>query len=332
MHIPEGMALYCNQQIASQLEALARSLAGKGGKDKWRAKTYFSAADAIRRYPVAIQSGKQAQDEIKGVGKTTAERIDEFLRKGSVMLESRQEDTTPDFDKASVIALFTKLHGVGDVTAEKWYNEGYRTLEDLAVLYPGMTSAQQLGYRYHLQLKLRIPRSEIDSFQTIFQEVITNHEFLICGSYRRGHRTSGDIDLLIKGKGGITDGNILAEVIDQLNERGIILGKLSMKNKKFLGIASLSSRHNARRLDVMVTPPENWAAAILYFTGSKELNIQMREAAGMLGMRLNEYGLWKLGPDGSTKMEDMELLETETEEEIFELLGLDYTEPEDRDI
>ena len=97
-----------------------------------------------------------------------------------------------------------------------------------------------------------------------------------------------------------------------------------------MGICRLSGKHNVRRIDILVTPPKNWAAASLYFTGSKELNILMREAAQLKGMRLNEYGLWKLPASGIGVY--LEPVETETEQEIFELLGLDYLEPEDRDM
>ena len=325
------MSIIINQHIASQLEALGKSLSGQSGQ-QYRARAYFNAAEAIRKHPEAISSGAQAKLDIKGVGKTTAERIDEFLASGSVMLSSRDEARTPDFDKASVITMFTRIHGVGPVTAEKWYQAGHRSLDDLASLYPSMTQAQQLGYKYYLQLKIRIPRSEIELMKQLFEQSIIDHEFLICGSYRRGHRTSGDVDLLVKGKGGEEDNYILSIIVSQLMKQNFIVGTLAHKNKKFMGIVSLSVRHNARRLDIMVTPPENWAAAMLYFTGSKTLNVQMREAAQLKDMRLNEYGLWKVGADGSTDMKDMKLLETNTEEHIFDYLGLDYLEPADRDL
>ena len=325
------MNILINQRIADQLEALARSLSGKKGQE-FRSRAYFNAAEAIRKHPEEINSGSQAKKDIRGVGKTTATRIDEFLASGSVMLETRGESKTQDVDKDAVIIAFTKIHGVGPVTAEKWYQQGYRTLDDLAALYLSMTSAQQLGYRFYLHLQLRIPRSEIDLMQKLFEDVI-QQEFLICGSYRRGHRTSGDVDLLIKGTQYHGDNErILSLVVGQLAKRGFIVGTLAHKEKKFMGICRLSGKYNARRLDIMVTRPENWAASTLYFTGSKELNVLMREAAQIKNMRLNEYGLWKVGPSGSTKMEDMELLGTMNEEEIFEQLGLDYLTPEDRDM
>lgn len=326
------MSITLNHQIASQLEVLARSLAGKSGKDRWRAKTYFNGAKLIREYSKPIESGEQAREEIKGVGKTIAERIDEYLKSRSVMLPSRQESVMPDFDKASVIQLFEGIHGVGEVTASEWYNQGYRTLEDLAVVYPNMNAAQQLGYKYYLQLKLRVPRSEIDCFQRLFEHIISDYEFQICGSYRRGHRTSGDIDVLVKGRDELENETILAGVVKRLTDTGFIRDKLSLGPKKFMGIIRLSAEHNHRRLDIMITTPEKWGAGLLYFTGCGSLNVQMRELARSKDMRLNERGLWLLGPDGSDKEEGMTLVDAKTEEEIFDHLGLDYLEPEDRDI
>lgn len=325
-----------NQRIASQLEALATSIEAKEipeRNDIYRIKSYRTAADAIRKYPKEITSGQQAKDEIKGVGKTTAERIDEFIASGSVTLKSRDEDSAilvSDIEQTRVIELFKGIYGIGDVGAKKWYDAGYRTLEQLAPLYTAMTAAQKLGYIYYHQLALRIPRSEIDIYQQVFEKLIPDREFMICGSYRRGHRTSGDIDLLIK----TSDKLYLATIVDRLTAAGIIIGKLSFKpgGTKFLGISRLNEHYNARRLDMMVIPPERWGAAALYFTGSKELNVLMREAAIIRGYRLNEYGLWRVPESGSVNMKDMTLLEAETEQQIFELLGIDYREPEDRDI
>ncbi len=275
-----------NQSIADQLEALARSLAGQRDQ-KFRTRAYFNAADGIRKHPEEIKSGEQAERDIRGVGKTTAERIDEFLASGSVTLESRGEARTPDLDKDAVIIVFTKIYGVGPKTAEKWYQQGYRSLDQLASLYLQMTSAQQLGYQYYLHLQFRISRDEIDLMTPLFEQVVKDYKFLICGSYRRGHRTSGDIDLLIEGTNYPGDNErILAQVVGLLVRRNFILGALAHKNNKFMGICRLSGKHNVRRIDILVTPPKNWAAASLYFTGSKELNILMREAAQLKGMRL----------------------------------------------
>lgn len=325
-----------NQRIASQLEALATSIEAKEipeRNDIYRVKSYRTAADAIRKYPKEITSGRQAKDEIKGVGKTTAERIDEFITSGSVTLKSRDEDSdilVSDIEQTRAIELFKGIYGVGDVTAKKWYDDGYRTLEQLTSLYPGMTAAQKLGYIYYHQLALRIPRSEINIYQQVFEKLIPDREFMICGSYRRGHRTSGDIDLLIK----TADKSYLATIVDRLTKVGIIIGTLSFRpgGTKFLGISRLNEHYNARRLDMMVISPERWGAAALYFTGSKELNVHMREVAIAKGYRLNEYGLWRVPESGSVDMKDMTLLEAETERQIFELLEIDYLEPEDRDI
>ena len=73
------------------------------------------------------------------------------------------------------------------------------------------------------------------------------------------------------------------------------------------------------QVDLRVIPKEVWGAAMIYFTGSKAHNIRIREMAVRAGLKLNEYGLF----DAKTG----ELLAAETEEKVYERLGLPYIEP-----
>jgi DNA polymerase/3'-5' exonuclease PolX len=75
-----------------------------------------------------------------------------------------------------------------------------------------------------------------------------------------------------------------------------------------------------RRIDIRFIPFLSWYPGILYFTGSKNLNLAMRNKAKKLGYKLNEYGLFK----GSKN------IYVESEEEIFNLLEMKYLEPQER--
>jgi len=79
-----------------------------------------------------------------------------------------------------------------------------------------------------------------------------------------------------------------------------------------------------RRIDIMYTKPEEYPFAILYFTGSGDFNVRMREDALKQGYTMNEYSMKHTG----TK----EVIEKtfKTEREIFDFLGYDYLEPEMR--
>lgn len=331
------MAHRINLDIANQLEALGVSLSGptKDIRDGYKARAYFTAAEAIRKHPDRICSGAQAQRDIRGVGKTTAERIDRYLVSGSVMLPSRRESLIPDIERAGVIQTFEAIHGVGPETAAKWYDQGFRTLDSLSRIYLKMTSAQQIGYRYYSDLQQRIPRSESDKFNELFTEIIRHRKFMICGSYRRGNRTSGDIDLLVRGSNFKDDNErILGEVVGKLVRRGVIIETLEHGPSKFMGLCKLTPTHYARRLDILVTRPESWAAATLYFTGSKGLNILMRKRAKEFGWNLNEYGLWKPAewvPSYISDEVDVRV-PASIEEDIFDHLGVEYMEPGERNI
>ena len=157
-----------NQVLSQVFARLAAEYEQIG--EVYRAKAYRNASVNIARHPTQIISGKQAQKEIKGIGKSISEKIDEYLRTGTLSIfqelgvkekEIEASKSIEEKQKESVLNLFEGIYGVGPATANKWYDLGYRTLEQLANV--PKTHAQQLGYYYYHQLKERIPRSEMGS-------------------------------------------------------------------------------------------------------------------------------------------------------------------------
>jgi DNA polymerase (family 10) len=88
-----------------------------------------------------------------------------------------------------------------------------------------------------------------------------------------------------------------------------------------MGIVRISPQDNAHRIDIRLIKPESYAYALMYFTGSQRFNILTRQRAIELGLRLNEYGLFD---------EEGQSLPGESEEEIFDHLGLVYVAPKNR--
>ena len=296
-----------NQRLADLFVEMAREFKG----DRYRKRAYENAADAIRRHTIPITSGTQAQKEIKGIGKSIGAKIDEIIATGQLQfLTDRPEDK---IEKSKTTGLFEDIYGVGPVTAEQWYNRGLRTLEDLAKIYNEMTDSQKLGYYYYYQLKERIPRAEIDQVKTIIDQWWQQVEYVIGGSYRRGEATSGDIDIIVKSNLSL---NMLIQSLGRL-----IIGTLSIGPTKYMGILRLSDRHNARRIDIRLVDENAWPYALLYFTGSKQLNIEMRAKAQSLGLTMNEYGM--VGPGGIS-------YPAKTERDIFDYLRIPYLEPTQR--
>jgi len=315
------MAKEGNAAIAELLDLIAYFY--RLEKNTYRALSYEKAAKAVGKHPYLILSGSQAKEEIRGIGESIAEDIDLSLRKAPVpRLEGLKEKFQ---ERIPVVELFAQLFGVGPVKANHYYDLGYRTLEDLyfgtASLPPVLTAASRLSLQYRLQLALRIPRREIDlAREDIGQLFPASYLWEIAGSYRRGEADSGDIDLLLRAKDQEGRPVRLAEAVGSL--RPLLVGDLALGEVMYMGILRLSPawNFNARRLDILLVPAENWGPALLHFTGSREFNILLRQRAKDLGFSLNEKRL--TGPLGPVP--------AESEEKIFALLGVKYLPPEGR--
>lgn len=287
-------------------------------RDEFRGKTYRNASTLLRDAPFEITSGSQARLEFKGIGPSVAKDIDEFLKTKKIQrLEDLQKKHA---DEKRTIDLFTSVYGIGVVSATKYFNMGLRTIEDLLERAP-LTHAQRLGAENWADLQKKIPRAEIDMYKQVFEQIFRaydpNLKWLIVGSYRRGEAQSGDIDVLIQANENLD----LPEAVNLLKEAGIIVGNLALGHSKYLSISRLPGQP-ARRLDLLVVQPESWAYAQNYFTGSQRHNVLLRQRALDLGLTLNEYRLQNI--------ETGETYPAETEEDIYNILGVQYIPPEER--
>jgi DNA polymerase (family 10) len=132
------------------------------------------------------------------------------------------------------------------------------------------------------------------------------------GSYRRGKETVGDLDLLVTGPGA-TDALDVFTKYDKVTE---VLARGENKASARVGAEGL-------QVDLRTLPEESFGAALQYFTGSKEHNIQLRNRALKMGYTLNEYGMFRL--------ENEKRVAGETEEGIYETLDLAWIPPEMRE-
>jgi DNA polymerase/3'-5' exonuclease PolX len=137
----------------------------------------------------------------------------------------------------------------------------------------------------------------------------------IVGSYRRGAASSGDIDMLVTG-------GALEPLVARLKAAGYIKEVLAMGEHKCLAISAVAGGR-ARRLDLLVTPAEELPFALVYFTGSMELNVAMRSRALERGYTLNEHALTRVKTGAR-------ITGITSEKELFKVLGFDWKEPRDR--
>ena len=138
--VMEADLLATNKELADVLNQIG--VYYKLDRDTYRTKTFFKAAAALSEYPDSITSGKQVQKDVHGVGKSVSAVIDEYLTTGEVQRLNDLE--LKHRDKKAVMDLFTEVHGIGPVSALKYFNEGYRTYEDLE--QAPLTHAQRIGF------------------------------------------------------------------------------------------------------------------------------------------------------------------------------------------
>ncbi|XP_069095661.1 DNA polymerase lambda isoform X3 [Pleurodeles waltl] len=219
--------------------------------------------------------------------------------------------------------------------------QGFRSLNDIRTKAT-LTSQQVVGLKYYEDLLDRMPREEAAEIEQTVREVAHSINpgllSVACGSYRRGKLTCGDVDVLVTHPDGNSHKGIFGKLIDGLKMRGFLTDDLvsqedSGSQKKYMGVCCLPGpRRKHRRLDVIVVPYNEFACSLMYFTGSAYFNRSMRALAKTKGMSLSEHSLNKdVVRNGSVKVSTGVPLPTATEKDVFELLGLPYREPHERD-
>lgn len=280
---------------------------------------YGKSIEKIKKYNKTVIT----LDDISHLFKpesSTMKHLSEYFDTGKISILDELENDP--------ITIFTKIYGVGPKKALELKKKGITTLEQLEERKDELlTSAQQYGLEHYDDIQKRIPREEIDIYNKIFNLVLDKvttgeTEYKIVGSYNRGQETSGDIDVII------TDHNInvFDEFITELEDNGILVAILSRGNKKSLTIGKIG-KQPARRLDFMWSSPKEYPFATLYFTGSMEFNVNMRQRAVDLGYTMNEHALYHYNNKTKGKKVDGKF---EREEDIFKFLGMVYKQPTER--
>lgn len=298
-------------------------------KNIYKYNAYRKAASSLARHPVRITSGKEARN-LDGVGQKIAEKLDEFVETGELkkVKKIRQDDT------AVAITNLTRVSGIGPSKARELVEQGIKSLEDLSKHTDKLNHHQQIGLKYLEDFEAKIPRTEIEQIETILREEIgkldDTYEVTICGSYRRGRPESGDIDALITHPSYTSDkksnASLLSNVVNALEANGLITDTIALGDVKFMGVCKITER--ARRLDIRLTPYDQYYCSVLYFTGSDLFNQQMRGHAQSNGFTLNEYCLRRVGSTGAPG----EPLPVTCEEDIFDYMDYPYKKPQERNI
>lgn len=288
---------------------------------KFKVIAYNKAIASIRGMARAIHSIEDVKG-LPGIGPKISAKIDEIIETGRLRAAAT---------RAASVEHLMKVHGIGPVKAHDLIMFG---IQDIATLRAAVHSnpailnkTQTIGLRHYEDGCLRIPRAEIEEHNIQLSSSIKSPlKYTIAGSYRRGAETSGDIDVLIS-YDHIEDDRASIEfqnIITNMESRGYIIDTLVRGDTKWMGYVRLRPDLPARRLDLLLVPPESYPYAILYFTGSDKFNVAMRGYCHTLGYSLNEHCL-SHRYSGDPCMTVMTC-----EEDIFEFLGLKYIHPHER--
>ncbi|NXG68003.1 DPOLL polymerase, partial [Baryphthengus martii] len=203
-----------NQCITEKLEVLAKAYSVQG--DKWRSLGYTKAINALKSYHKPVTSYQEAC-KIPGIGKRMAEKILEILESGHLRKLDHISESVP------VLELFSNIWGAGVKTAQMWYQQGFRTLDDIRIKAT-LTSQQTVGLKHYADFLERMPREEAAEIeQTVRQAALALKPGLVCvacGSYRRGKPTCGDVDVLITHPDGQSHRGVFSKLLDSLHRSG----------------------------------------------------------------------------------------------------------------
>jgi len=311
-----------NQLVSSILNEVA-DLMEMDSVD-FRTKAYRRAAHTVEIQSEAIEDIRKEGKlmELPGVGAKIAKKIEEIIDTGSLeYLENLKREFPVDYDQLMTV------EGLGPKSIRQLYQElGVKTLDDLEKqaknhhirrlkgmgekternILINLGFARKTGGRFLLGRILPVAREIKDLLKTL--EYVDRVE--IAGSIRRMKETVGDIDVLVTTTKPIKvmDFFTQMEMVDDVVVSGPTKSTVRLKET---GID----------VDIRTFEDESFGSALMYFTGSKETNVELRRIAISLGYKLNEYGVFNSD----------ELVAGTTEKEVFNSLGMDYVEPELRE-
>jgi DNA polymerase/3'-5' exonuclease PolX len=310
----------------------------------FKIKIFKNVLTILKKYPNKLTKKNYLEiGENPGIGKGTLDRIKEIIETNSLselddfIDTSKQNKKTID-DLESVI-------GIGHTKALEFLKKGITSVKDLKQkIKNGNIEVNDkiiLGLKYYGKFKDKIPRNEIDEVNKIFKDIIKKmnitlkddekYIYEICGSYRREKLTSGDIDILISKHGNLNKNfNYLKNIVEILKEpqskndnKPLLIDDMTDKNiyTKYMGFSKYKN-NPPRRIDIRFIPYDSYFSALVYFTGSANLNKTMRNIAKSKKLKLSEYGLFK---------QNGEKLLINSEKDLFAILEMDYLPPKSRD-
>lgn len=304
-------------------------------------------AAIVARNPKALTS-------IDGIGEGSAKKIEEFVRSGRVKEHEELLAQVPPG-----VPSLLRIQGLGPRTVQMlWKEAGIKDIPSLrAALERGtLEGLPRLGPRSIANLRESLDFLERSGGRALLGRAMPVAEAIVsmlaaikgvehaafAGSVRRGRETIGDLDILV----AADDPAPVSKAFQTMRAGDASLRRPREKGARETTRASMPAvtrvlaagetrssveLDHGMQADLRVVKPEAFGAALLYFTGSKEHNVRLRERAIARGMRLNEYGLFPDDGEPAPQDRGVRPVASATEESIYAALGLPWIPPELRE-
>ena len=308
-----------NDEVAAVLLEYA-DLLSIASDDPFKPRAYEKAARAIGGHHADVRDlDVKALQRIPNVGRSIAEKVREFLDQGTIQALEELRERIPDgvrqllrvpglgpkkalalYEELRIASVEELLDAVRDHRLAGLRGFGPKTEENIL---RGVQRMREAGERVQLGVALDLAEELVAELD----ELRAARRVTYAGSLRRMCETIGDIDLLVASERP-------TEVMDAFTSLGSVERVLARGETKSSVLTT-----KGLQVDLRVVEPAVWGAALQYFTGSKAHNIRTREIAVRKGLKLSEYGLFRARTG--------ELIVAETEEEVYEHLGLPWIPP-----
>ncbi len=325
-----------NVEIAERLSEVADLLEIQEA-NPFRVRAYRNAVRTIegltRSLAEMVEEGEDLT-ELSGIGEDISGYITEMVETGEFQLLRDLHDEVPP-----TVADLLDLEGIGPKKAKKlWEELDIETVDDLEDALDGGRVVELEGFGQKTAEKLRQAIEDFREHRERFRlgdadrwveplleymgEAPGVEELDVAGSYRRRKETVGDIDLLVAcdDAGPVMEHFTSYDLVERVIEAGETRGSVVLRP--------------GLQVDLRILPGESYGAALQYFTGSLEHNVKLRKRALDDGLRVSEYGVFEI-PEGvdPDEMEpgEGERVAGETEEGVYEALGLVWMPPELRE-
>ncbi len=314
-----------NATIARLFADVADLLEIQGGANVFRIRAYRNAARTVESLgasvETAVRTGSPRLDELPGIGKDLAGKIQEIVETGKLTLAEELKAKIPE----GLLAM-VRLPGLGPKRARLIHDE--LKIQDLDALAAAAREGKLrvikgLGPTIEARLvqaiadaKIRLARhrlADAEAAVTPFIEYLKAEKRVrrieVAGSYRRRAETVGDVDILVTARaaGPIAEHFVAYPEVTQVLAKGDTRSSVVLRS--------------GLQVDLRVVPDASYGAALYYFTGSKAHNVAARTQAVRRRLKVNEYGVFR----GERRVAGR------TEEDVFKALHLAWIPPELRE-